>query len=100
MDWFFGNYLRSLSDREDWRFAPLLADDVEGVAPAHFCLAELDPLVDEGLLYADRLRMAGVAVGLDIYQGVTHEFIKMGRALPEARQAHADLAQALRAAIF
>lgn len=100
VDWFFGNYLRSLADREDWRFAPLLADDVEGVAPAHFCLAELDPLVDEGLLYADRLRMAGVAVGLDIYQGVTHEFIKMGRALPEARQAHADLAQALRAALF
>jgi acetyl esterase len=27
---------------------------------------------------------------------VTHEFIKMGRILPEARQAHADAARALR----
>ncbi|WP_425460430.1 hypothetical protein [Extensimonas perlucida] len=35
---------------------------------------------------------------LEIYRGVTHEFIKMGRVLPEARQAHADAARALRRA--
>lgn len=97
--WFFNNYVRSAADREDWRFAPLLAPDVEGVAPAFFCLAELDPLVDEGVQYADLLRMAGVPVELEIYKGVTHEFIKMGRAIPEARQAHAAMAAALRAAL-
>ena len=48
--------------------------------------------------YADRLRMAGVAVDLEIYRGVVHEFIKMGRAIPEAQLAHADAARALRAA--
>lgn len=99
IQWFFNHYVRSSADREDWRFAPLLAPDVEGVAPAFFCLAELDPLVDEGVQYADMLRMAGVPVELDIYKGVTHEFIKMGRAIPEARQAHADMAAALRAAL-
>ena len=98
IQWFFHQYLRSNTDREDWRFAPLLASDVEGVAPAYFCLAELDPLVDEGVAYADMLRMAGVPVELDIYKGVTHEFIKMGRAIPEARQAHAAIAQAVRQA--
>ena len=97
IDWFFGNYIDE-AEREDWRFAPLLAPDVDGVAPAWIGLAELDPLVDEGIAWADRLRMAGVAVGLEIYRGVTHEFIKMGRALPEARQAHRDAAHALRAA--
>ena len=61
-------------------------------------LAECDPLVDEGLLYADKLRAAGVAVDLEIYRGVTHEFIKMGRAIPEALRAHADAARALREA--
>jgi len=96
IDWFFGNYIAP-GQREDWRFAPLLAPDVEGVAPAWIGLAEFDPLVDEGIAWADRLRMAGVAVDLDIYRGVTHEFIKMGRALPEARQAHRDAARALRA---
>jgi acetyl esterase len=102
---FFEQYLRSAADRDDWRFAPLDGlrpdgdvADLSGVAPAWLGLAECDPLVDEGLAYADRLRMAGVAVDLEIYKGVVHEFIKMGRALPEAAQAHAAAARALREA--
>ena len=96
--WFFNQYVRSPADRDDWRFAPLNAPDVDGVAPVWLGLAECDPLVDEGLMYADKLRAAGVAVDLEIYRGVTHEFIKMGRVIPEARQAHADAARALRQA--
>ena len=73
-----------------------MADDVDGVAPAWFGLAECDPLVDEGLQYADKLRAAGVTVELELYHGVTHEFIKMGRAIPEAKRAHQDAAHALK----
>jgi acetyl esterase len=96
--WFFNQYIRTPADRDDWRFAPLNAPDLDGVAPAWLGLAECDPLVDEGLLYADKLRAAGVAVDLEIYRGVTHEFIKMGRAIPEAVQAHEDAARALKQA--
>ncbi|MDR2853651.1 MAG: alpha/beta hydrolase [Burkholderiaceae bacterium] len=96
--WFFHHYLRNDADRQDWRFAPLMADDLEGVAPAWIGLAEIDPMVDDGVAYADRLRAVGVPVDLEIYRGVTHEFIKMGRAIPEARQAQADAARALRKA--
>lgn len=103
---FFEQYIRSVQDRDDWRFAPLdgrtdsgYEADLAGVAPAWVGLAECDPLVDEGVMYADRLRMAGVAVDLEIYRGVVHEFIKMGRAIPEALQAHADAAKALRHAL-
>ena len=95
IQWFFRHYIDD-SQREDWRFAPLLAPDFDGVAPAWIGLAECDPLVDEGILLADALRMAGVAVDLEIYRGVTHEFIKMGRILPEALRAHQDAARALR----
>ena len=98
IDWFFDQYIDP-SQREDWRFAPLEVPDVDGVAPAWFGLAECDPLVDDGLAYADKLRVAGVAVDLEIYRGVTHEFIKMGRAIPEARQAHMDAARALDSAL-
>lgn len=94
--WFFNHYVNTVADRDDWRFAPLNAPDVDGVAPAWIGLAECDPLVDEGVLYADKLRAAGVAVELEIYRGVVHEFIKMGRAIPEALQAHADAARALK----
>ena len=62
--------------------------------------AECDPLIDEGLAYADRLRMAGVAVELELFRGVTHDFIKLGRAIPEAAQAQAACAAALRRALF
>ena len=96
--WLFDQYLHSPADRDDWRFAPLNAHDVEGVAPAWLGLAECDPLVDEGVMYADKLRAAGVAVDLEIYRGVTHEFIKMGRVIPQALQAHHDAARALRQA--
>ena len=70
------------------------------MAPAWLGLAECDPLVDEGVLYADKLRAAGVSVDLEIYRGVTHEFIKMDRILPEAQRAHHDAAQAMRAALL
>ena len=98
IDWFFGHYVHSRDEREDWRFAPLLAPDVDGVAPAWIGLAECDPLVDEGVDYGDKLRAAAVPVDLEIYRGVTHEFIKMGRAIAEARTAHGDAARALRQA--
>jgi acetyl esterase len=96
IDYFFDLYIPNRQDREDWRFAPLLADDVEGVAPAWFGLAECDPLIDEGLQYADKLRAAGVPVDLEIYRGVTHEFIKMGRAIPQALKCHLDAVHALK----
>jgi acetyl esterase len=82
----------------DWHFSPLNAPDHGDVAPAFIALAECDPLCAEGLQYADALRVAGVTVSLEIYRGVTHEFIKMGRIIPEARQFHRDAATALKTA--
>lgn len=94
--WFFNQYINTPADRDDWRFSPLNAPDLDGAAPVWMGLAECDPLVDEGVMMADRFRMAGVPVDLEIYHGVTHEFIKMGRAIPEALKAHQDAARALR----
>ncbi|MCP5259650.1 MAG: alpha/beta hydrolase [Burkholderiaceae bacterium] len=97
IDWFFHHYIDSV-DRSDWRFAPLRHDDVEGVAPAWIGLAECDPLVDEGVHYADKLRAAGVPVALEIYRGVVHGFITMARSIPEALQLREAAGAALRAA--
>ena len=94
IDWFFDGYIDA-HDRDDWRFAPGNAPDHSGLAPAWIGLAECDPLVDEGVRYADTLRMAGVQVELEIYRGVIHGFITMARAIPDALQAHADAGKAL-----
>lgn len=95
--WFFDHCI-PFHHRRDWRFAPLEAPDLNDVAPACLVLAECDPLVDEGLAYADRLRLAGVPVQLELARGVTHDFIKMGRALKEAGAFQQAAAEALKAA--
>ena len=99
IEWFFDQYIDA-GRRRDWRFAPLLADHLDDVAPAHVCVAECDPLADEGVAYADRLRAAGVPTQLELWRGVTHDFIKLGRVIPEARAAQAAIAQALRGVFF
>lgn len=99
ISWFFNHYIDD-RQRDDWRFAPLNADDVDGLAPAWVGLAECDPLVDEGVAYADKLRLAGVPVQLELWRGMTHDFIKMGRAIPEALDAQASAAQALKERLF
>jgi acetyl esterase len=99
IEYFYSHYLRTDADRLDPRFSPLLVEDVSGLAPAWLGLAECDPLVDEGIAYADHLRLAGVPVDLEIYKGVVHSFIQMGRVIPEALTAHADSARALKGAL-
>jgi len=98
IEWFFDQYI-DFKQRRDWRFAPLEAADHSGVAPACIVLAECDPLVDEGIAYGDVLRAQGVAVQLELYRGVTHDFIKLGRAIPEALAAQQACGDALRAAL-
>lgn len=44
-------------------------------------------LHDEGLAYAEQLRCAGVRVNATKWAGVTHDFIKLSRAVPEAARA-------------
>jgi acetyl esterase len=97
INYFFDSTLHN-QDAGQWQFSPLNAEDHNGVAPLWLALAECDPLYDEGLAYADKLRVAGVTVNLEIYRGVTHEFIKMGRIIPEAKQFHRDAALALQQA--
>ncbi len=100
IQWFFELYIRDPSDREDWRFAPLDgtrgAPDMSGLAPAWIAAPEYDPLFDECLAYAEKLRAAGNQVELVEYAGMIHEFFKMARYVPEVADAHRDAVRALR----
>ena len=97
--WFYAQYLPDNVNRDDPRISPLKAKDVSGVAPAFVMLAGFDPLHDEGLLYAERLRQAGVPVTLRDYPDMVHDFIYMVSALPAARAALSGAAAALKAAL-
>ena len=103
IQWFFAQYLRDERDRDDWRFAPLDAaggqPDFKGVAPAWIAAADHDPLYDEDIAYAAKLAAAGVPVTLARYEGMIHEFFKMGGFVPEVSGAHGDAVRALREAL-
>ena len=100
--WFFSQYLRDDADRDDWRFAPLDAGghgaDVTGVCPAWIAVAGFDPIRDAGIGYANKLRVAEVPVELKLYEGMIHDFFKIGRFVPAVEDAHRDAADALRRA--
>ena len=102
IQWFFDQYVRDASDRDDWRFAPLDGKrgepDFSGLASAWIATAEYDPLSDEGDAYAAKLRGYGNEVTLRRYPGMIHEFFKMGGFVPDVAHAHAEAAAALRAA--
>ncbi|MDN5753781.1 MAG: alpha/beta hydrolase [Nitrosospira sp.] len=95
LQWLFNHYLRNSEDRMDWRFAPLEAARLDGLAPAFLALAEYDPLVDEGIAYADRLEASGVHTRLKVYGGMTHDFARLGNIVQDASLVREDIAHAL-----
>ncbi|MCF4994540.1 alpha/beta hydrolase fold domain-containing protein [Pseudomonas syringae] len=95
LNWFYAHYQREASDRLDPRFSPLLASINQGMAPALLVLAQCDPLHDEGVAYARHLREAGVEVELKVYEGMTHDFMRMGAIIDEAEEAQQLIAERL-----
>ena len=76
-----------VSDLSDPAASPLAAVDLQGVAPAVILTAGYDPLRDEGLEYAARLRGAGVPVRSLHYPGQIHGFVSFDRVLSGGRDA-------------
>jgi len=55
-------------------YSPVEAESFEGLPPAYIETAEFDCLHDDGVLYAEKLRAAGIAVTLNETKGTMHGF--------------------------
>lgn len=64
------NYARGNVDNPE--VSPILENDLSGLPPAVIINAEFDPLRDDGVLYAARLRKAGVRVWDRCFAGQIH----------------------------
>ena len=78
MEAYRAHYLPDESERGNVRVSPILADDLEGLAPAVVVTAGFDPLRDEGNGYAAALADAGVGVDHRCYDDMVHGFFGMG----------------------
>jgi acetyl esterase len=74
MVWFWDHYLADSSHGVHPHASPFRAEDLSGLPAALVVTAEYDPLRDEGELYAERLRQAGVAVEMKRWDGMNHGF--------------------------
>lgn len=95
---FWKHYLNSDEDGNDFRVAPLRATHLRGLPSALVITAEYDPLRDEGEIYAERLREAGVSVTLKRYNGMIHGFFNMSAVLDQGQRAIDDAAALLKEA--
>jgi acetyl esterase len=91
-DWFVEAYLGSKDNARDWRASPLIAEDFTGLPPAFVVTAGLDPLLDEGKAYADKLAASGVATVYRPYPEQVHGFFNFTAMSKVARAAIADCA--------
>ena len=76
-------YLNSGADPADPLVSPIKREDLTGLPPALIITAEHDPLRDEGELYAQRLRAAGVDAKVSRYAGANHGFVQNFSWIPE-----------------
>ena len=92
-------YVPTDADASDPRLSPLDAKDASGLPPAYIVTAGLDPLREDAIAYAEKLKQAGVSVMQVDYPTMIHGFFSMAGLIPLASEAIVAAAQAARDAL-
>lgn len=93
--WFFERYL-SKGEADDWRASPMRAASVASLPPIFLITAGCDPLTDDCLAFAERVRREGGEAEHFPVEGMVHGFFTLGKLFPQADQAVKAAAEALR----
>jgi acetyl esterase len=94
--WFLDQYIENELDAHNPLAFPLAARDLTDLPPAFVMTNGFDPLRDEGIAYADRLREAGVAVEHTNYESMIHGFLNMEGIVDRAYDGIDEIAAYLR----
>lgn len=76
--------------------SPILTEDLKGLPPAVIINAEFDPLRDDGILYAAKLRSAGVKVWDKCFAGQIHCLIGLQPGAKELKEYEAIVKSAMK----
>ncbi len=88
-EFFRGHYLPDPATYMDPRISPLFAppEELKGLPPAHIIVCGWDPLHDEGLAYAAKLRAMGITASEKEYPSMVHGFLNLTHISATARSA-------------
>jgi len=95
MDYFRQHYLNSLDEVTLPLASPLMTEDISGSPDSYILTLGFDPLRDDGLAYAERLKAAAIATHHEHYDDCMHGFISMTSLSARAKQATHNVAMAL-----
>jgi acetyl esterase len=76
---------------------PNLATDVSRLPPAFITVAAHDPLHDDGVLFAEKLKLAGIPVALRREPALAHSYMRARHVSPPAMAGFRAIAAAIRA---
>ena len=95
MEWFVKQVVNTPADTQN-PMINLVAAKLSNLPPATIITAEIDPLMSEGKLLAEKLEKAGNDVTYKNYEGVTHEFFGMGAVVSKSADAQDFVAKELK----
>ena len=87
MQWFWSQYLKEETDKQNPYAIPKLAKSLDNLPPALIVTTELDVLKDEGEEYANLLKNAGVNVTYHCYEKLIHGFFDLYNKVARAKKA-------------
>jgi acetyl esterase len=99
MEWFWDCYVPDPTARSRPDASPLRAESLSNLPPAIVITAEYDPLRDEGIAYAERLRAAGVQVTHRHYSDMFHDFFSFVNLIDAGNEAVERVGAEIRALV-
>jgi len=87
MGWFVDKVLAKPEDAKSPMLNLTTLADLKGLPPATVITADIDPLMSDGKMLAEKLEAAGVKTTYQNNDGVTHEFFGMDAVLDDAKRA-------------